>query len=185
MEVVDTNNTSQEGAPQDASRKLITHTATWGLYLGVALSLVTIVQMVAHLPGKVWWLQAIVWLSLLTFSYYAMKNYRLTTQGTPLSYGKALKVGFLTCLFATIILLAVTLIMLYAITPDYITTLKEELLVEMQAKLQDPDKVEMAYNMSSKFMTPGFIAVSSFLTTLFNGLIVSLIGAIFARSPRA
>ena len=185
MEVVDPNHTSTEGAPPNTSRKLITHTATWGLYLGVVLGLVTIIQMVAHLTGKVWWLQVIIWLSLLTFSYLAMRNYRHATQGTPLSYGKALKVGFLTCLFAAIILLAVNLLMLYAIVPDYITSIKEELLVELQAKLNDPDKAEMAYNMSSKFMSPGFIAVSSFLSALFNGLIASLICAIFAKSPRA
>ncbi|MDP4185786.1 MAG: DUF4199 domain-containing protein, partial [Bacteroidota bacterium] len=61
---------------------------------------------------------------------------------------------------------------------DQLKTIQEETLL---SKGYSPDMVQQQMDMASRFMTPGFIAVTSIITSTFMGFILSLITSIFTH----
>lgn len=165
---------------------LTVFSATWGLYLGVALSITTILQViyVVNSGEAPWWVTFLQWVFLFSITFLAMRAYRNLLPDGELAYGRALKVGFLVSVFAAIINLAVFLLMTLVIKTEYVAALHEQVSNVLERSVGDSDQLDMAYDMSIRFLSPTFLAVSTFFGMILNGLIASLITAIFAKTKR-
>lgn len=102
----------------------------------------------------------------------------------PFTYPRALGLGMATILFASLIMGVFYFVLYKFIDPELIDEMlaqSEEVL--LNSGLSD-DMVEQQIEMSSKFMNPAFMSISSIFSYLFYGFIVSLISSIFLKKKQ-
>ena len=110
-------------------------------------------------------------------------NYRDRKLGGYITYGKSLSTGFLTGLFASIIVGIYTFIYFTVIAPEMVDILiraAEDNMIEKSPDLTD-DQLDMAMNMTRKMMTPLGMSFWATLSNIFFSLIFALIVSIFVR----
>ena len=158
---------------------------TFGLYLGLALVLNSVIFYVAAAPFSevsryVSYIIIIAGLSLGMWSFGKSTG----SEGFP--YGKVLGLGVLQSLFASILIAFFTFVLYQFIDPgliDKLMAFTEEKLLSRGA--MNEDQVEAALSMSKKMMTPGIMAFSQVFSLTLMGTIFSLILAIFFKKKPA
>lgn len=169
---------------QQTTPNLMKTTMTSGAILGAALVIFTLILYMTGLTFS----KGISYLSFLLLIggiVLGIKNYKDQDQGF-ISYGRALGVGMLTTLFASIIVALFTYILYTLIDPSLVEKGMEMARAQMAAKgnLTD-EQMEMAMNISKKFMSPGVLAFMTILSYAFFGLIFSLIIAAFMKKDKS
>jgi hypothetical protein len=156
---------------------------TSGLYLGLALVLNTVIFYVLGKPfaDASGYISYTIIIGGIAYGMYAFGN-SAGEEGFP--YGRAVGLGTLQALFASIILAFFTFILYEFIDP----TLLEKLMAFTEEKLlsrgMSDDQVETMINMSKKMMTPTIMSISQIFSLTLMGLIFSLILAlIFKKKP--
>lgn len=155
--------------------------AMYGLYLGVALTLFSVVLYVAGQMQN-------NYLSMLSFLIMAIGiiiaqiNYRDRELGGAISYGQSVGFGTAVMLFVGIISALYALI-IYKVDPtlvDQIKIAQEETLLQRGFT---EEQIEASMSMTSKWMTPGWMSISVLFTSIFMGTIISLVTSIFVKRP--
>lgn len=169
---------------QENNPNLMKSTMTSGAILGVAL---VIFSLILYMTGLIFskGLNYISWLILVGGIVLGMKSYRDQQQGF-ISYGRALGVGMLTVLFASIIAALFNYILYAFIDPSLIEKSIEMARNQMVEKgtLSD-EQIEMGLNMTKKIMQPGIMSLMTILGSGFMGLIFSLIIAAFMKNEKS
>ena len=126
-------------------------------------------------------------IGLLSFAIYvivmffAQKSYRDQNVGIIISYGRALWVGFLSGLLATLLIITYNFVFFKFIAPDLLIRMAEEAQLKV-IEMDLPGDVEAkALENQMKFMTPGWIAIFSMFGSIFQSFVAALLGAIFAK----
>ena len=169
---------------QNASVKNIAF--TYGLLL--ALFSITI-SVVAYVTGnhldKNLWVSIISFLVTTALIIFGIKKFKVANDGF-LSLGEALKVGLAIAVISGIIVAVYNYIFMTAIEPDFINQLMEVSREEMikQNPNMTEKEMEMALNISKKFMSPGIMSAFAILGSLFTGFIISLIGGLIMKQNR-
>ena len=160
------------------------------LNYGVLLALLSIALQVvsyaldAHID-RPWWLGVVQLIISVGIVIMGLKAFRAENSGF-LTLGQALKTGIAISLIAGIISVIFNYIFINFIDPDFIQkTLefsKEQMIVQNPNMSQE--EMDMAMDISAKFMSPVVMSAIALLFTLFMGFIISLIaGLIMKRNP--
>jgi hypothetical protein len=157
---------------------------TYGLYLGLALVLVSAVYYVTGHPFA----KSASYVSygiMIIGIVLAQLNYRKSLGGL-MSYGQAVGIGLLTLVFASVITGFFTYLLHSVIDPSLQDQLRlniEEQLVK-QGNVPE-EQLEMAINMATKFQKPAIMFVMNIFNGAFMGLLISLISSIFTQKKPA
>ena len=160
------------------------------LNYGVLLALLSIVLQVisyvldAHID-RPWWLsvlQMVISVAVLTMGIKAYK----TGNAGYLTIGQALKTGVAISLIAGIIAVVFNYIFINYIDPDFIQKTLEfshDQMIESNPNMAQKD-IDMAMDLSARFMSPLWMSAFALLGTLFFGFIISLvIGLVMKKNP--
>ncbi|MCE4564360.1 DUF4199 domain-containing protein [Maribellus sp. CM-23] len=159
---------------------LLKSSLTSGIYIGVALILISVILYVAGLMFETW-AQYVSWPILLGGAVWAQLAYRKSLGGE-MTYGQALGVGVLALIFASV-LSSIYAYLLYAVIDpslqEQLRILTEQRIIE-QGKVPE-EQLDMVVGMATKFQKPAILAAFGILGGAFVGLIISLITAIFTK----
>ena len=152
----------------------------YGLYLAVALTLFSVILYVSGmiLNEKMGYISFAIIIAGIVISQI---NYREKELNGVISYGEAVGFGVAIMLFAGIVTALYTLILYTFVDPGLIEQMKvmqEEALLQ---KGMSEDQIDAAMSMTSKMMTPGWMAIMGLVGSVFMGTIVSLITSIFIK----
>lgn len=153
---------------------------TYGLYLGVALILISVAY---YATGNTFSksTQWVTYAVMIAGVVLAQLNYRKGL-GNEMTYGQALSVGVLSLVFASVISGFFTYLLYGIIDPslqDQLRLNMEEQIVK-QGKVPE-DQIDMAVEMATKFQKPAIMFAMSIFGGAFTGLIISLITSIFTQ----
>ncbi|MFZ6052210.1 DUF4199 domain-containing protein [Halocola ammonii] len=112
---------------------------------------------------------------------WILVNYRKTEGSGFVNYGRALGIGTLTFVWAGIISAVFSYIFFAFIAPDFVDRMLEMQYDQMIENGMSEDMADMAIGQSKIFMTPGWMSVFGFLSSVFFAFIISLIVAAFVR----
>jgi uncharacterized membrane protein YcjF (UPF0283 family) len=153
---------------------------TYGLYLGIAMILVSVVY---YATGNTFakstqWISYIVIIAGVILAQFSYRK----SLGDVMTYGQALGVGVLTMVFAAVISGFYTYLLYGIIDPSLQDQLRlsiEEQIVK-QGKVPE-EQIDMAVEMATKFQKPAIMFVMAIFSGAFVGLIISLITSIFTK----
>jgi len=153
--------------------------ALYGLYLGIAMTLFSVILYVTGQSQNK---------SLLLISYpliaigiiMAQINYRDHEMHGAISYGQAVGFGVAIMLFVGIIT-ALYSIIIFKVDPSLIDQMKIAQEEEFLKKGMSEDQIEASMALTSFIMTPGGLSIMSLFGSVFMGTIVSLITSIFVK----
>lgn len=160
------------------------------LNYGILLALLSIVTQVISYVLDVH-IDRPLWLTILQIAIsvgvvvMGLKAYKTANEGY-LTLIQALKIGVAISLIAGIIAVLFNYIFMNYIDPDYIQKamdFSQEQMIEQNPNMSQ-DQIDMAMNMSAKFMTPAVMAAFAMISSLFFGFLISLVtGLIMKRNP--
>jgi hypothetical protein len=164
---------------------LLRHTAIYGLLVGIALVLVSIVDSLLGFYGtnKAFGLlnyavpaAGIIWGAL---------QYRKESEGF-MTYGQVVGYGALLSVFSGIITAVYTILLVTVIDPGYVDRVQVLAAEQMYAMGTLTDQqIDQALEVSAKMMrSPSWILFGGLLSSVFIGTVVALIAAIFVRRNR-
>ncbi|QAA83046.1 DUF4199 domain-containing protein [Aequorivita sp. H23M31] len=163
---------------------------TIALNYGVLLALLSIALQViafvmdAHIDRPIWLtvLQLVISVGIVVLG---LKAYRTANAGF-LTLGQALKTGVAISLIAGIIGVIFNYFFMNYIDPDYVQKTLEfthDQMVQSNPNMSQKE-IDMAMDMSAKFMSPLWMSAFALISVLFFGFIISLIaGLIMKRNP--
>ncbi|HPE82329.1 MAG: DUF4199 domain-containing protein [Aequorivita sp.] len=160
------------------------------LNYGVLLALLSIVlQVISYVLDvhidRPWWLTVLQLLISVSVIVYGIKAFKTDNAGF-LTLGQALKIGLAISLIAGIIAVVFNYIFMNYIDPDFIQKTLDFSREQMLEKNPDmpQEQIDMAMNMSAKFMSPMIMSAFSIIATLFFGFIISLFaGLAMKKNP--
>lgn len=162
------------------NKSFFQHILNWGLIIGLAFIVLSVLLYILALQqNKVMGL-----VNLLLFAgliYLAQKKYRDSIPGLTLSYGKALLVGLLSSVVASVLLVVYNYIFFKYIDPSMLVVMQEQAQLKVMDQNLSAEIEEKVLDSQARFMTAGWISVFSTLGVIFQGLLVSLITSIFSK----
>jgi hypothetical protein len=157
---------------------------------GILLALLSIVLSVfAYVTNnhidRPWWLSVIGMIFMIAIIVYGIKAFR-KDNGDFLSVGEAIKIGLAISLISGIVVAVYNYVFVTMIEPDYITQLlvfTEEKMIAENPEMTE-SQLDMAMDMTEKFMSPMMMSAFSIIGTLFFGFIISLISGLILKQKR-
>lgn len=170
----------------DNNNYLVKYTMTYGLYLGMAFSLVVFIIHLAgriHVPGDG---IGIVNAMILSFSMlFFGKKYRDSLPAGNFLYRNALGFTFLLGIFSAFIYAFFSYWYYAAIEPNGMSYFIEQMrLMYSQQKNLTEDQVNALVSMYQSVISPGFMAFLVFFSQSFISLLMGLLLAVFIRTPQ-
>ena len=168
---------------EDNKNDILKHSATYGAIIGFALIIYTILLYIADLSLS----RGLGYLSyviIIAGLFLSIKKFRENEPLDAIKYGKALGVGVLTCVFMGFIGSVFTYLQFRFLDPDLVNKILEMSEEKLLDKGLSEDMIEMQSEFMMKFMSPGIMALSSFISYIFMGTVFSLIlAAILKKEP--
>lgn len=157
-----------------------------GVILGIALVVFSLILYITEQNENIW-LALLSYVILAGVLYFAIVNFRDKNQNGYLTYGKGVRVGFLTGLFASIILAIFLFVYVSYIDSDILNQAAinaEESILERSPNIGDAE-LEQALAIVGIFATPVMTAVMTIFWYSLVSLVFSLIISIFAKQEDA
>ena len=153
----------------------------WGLILGFTLILYSALLYFADqtLNKSLGYLSMVIY---ILFIYLGIRSYRNNYLNGFISYGQALGSGVLISLYAAILSAAFAYFLYSVIDPGLIQKLLNMSEQQLIDRGMTDDQIQMAMKVTSKFMNPLFLTISSLFSGVFFGFIISLLEAIFLKN---
>lgn len=153
---------------------------SYGLYLALALTLFSVILYASGLilNNKVGYFSIVLTIAGIVI---AQTNYRNKELNGVISYGEAVGFGTAIMLFAGIVTALYTLILYTFVDPGLIEQMK---VVQEEAMLQKgmtEGQIDATMSMTSKMMTPAWMAIMGLVGSVFIGTIISLVSSIFIK----
>jgi ABC-type antimicrobial peptide transport system permease subunit len=155
----------------------------YGLLLGITK---VIIELLNYAFGDLYvrppWVGILGFLAFIGFIIWAIKDFKDLNEGY-LNLGDAIKTGLGVSLIAGFIGAVFMYILIHYIEPDFIQKsleAQEQLMLEKNPDM-DEATLEMALDMTKKFMTPASILSITLAGTLIGGLLVSLIAGLIMQ----
>lgn len=151
------------------------HLTNWGFILGLALIGISLVLYLLDMTEAKWasWVSYAVIAALI----YVGTQAKRVQQGGVLSYGQGLGTGVGITFFGSILVAFYTFVFFRFIDPDMLQELLLRTEDEMYNQGLPDDQIEIAMNMTKKFMQPGPMAAMVVLSYTFVGFLISLVTA--------
>ncbi len=155
-----------------------------GAVLGLMLVAIAVIMWVVGVDAKesmsVSILNSII---TIVFIAYTIIQYRDTISEGFISYAESLKLGTTIAFFSSIIVTFYQFIHFSYIEPDSlkeILTLTEQAMLESNPEISD-EELDLALEMTSKFMQPHWMMIMGMLGGTFMGFLYSLVISIFVK----
>lgn len=156
------------------------------LEYAVIFSLITIALFaIGHYSG----FEKATWWRLLTFAAsvamvgWMIWNFRDKKNEGFLRLGQGVKLSFLTGIFAGIIGGVFTYIFITVITPDFMDSMQNEAIAQMEAQGLSEEQITQSLKFTGMFMSPVFMFLSSVLGSIISYVLLGLIfSAIMKRN---
>jgi len=158
------------------------HAITYGIYLGIALIILSLLFYVFDLYTENW-TSYITYAVLLGGVVISSIFYRDKHLGGFITFKQSFIVGFYTAIFAGIIAAIYTAVFMSFAGEEVkavIMKKAEESMIESNPEMTD-EQIDMAMNWTGKMMNPAWLTTISLLSNLFFGAIFSLLGSIFIK----
>ena len=126
-------------------------------------------------------LASISYVFIIAGLYLGIKDFRDNSRGGFLSYGGALGAGVVISIYVAIITAIFTILLYQVIDPGLVEKVKAVAEERLVNRGMTDEQIEMAMNVSGKFMSPVFMAINALIGSVFIGTIISLILAIFLK----
>jgi|SRR5690625_3349127 len=172
-----------ETATKNSFKKLALN---YGLLTGIfSILLSVIVYVMGSYLEKPWWSTVLITLVGFGITYYAILQYRGLLNGF-LNIGEAMKLGVAIALIAGIIAALSNYVFVTYIEPGLIDEMLElgrQQLEESGNSLSD-EQIEMSLEMSKKFMQPWMMAAMGVISSVFMGVIYSLIAGLILQKKK-
>jgi hypothetical protein len=152
----------------------------YGLLIAVAL---IVIHLVLYLIGQVQETAGMI-ISTLAFVaaiVIAQLDYRNKKLGGFITYGKAVKIGFLSILFASIIVAIYMFIYHSYINPGEMLQTKQDAIQDIYNMGLDPETEAQSIRMQDQIHTPLVYAIGTIFGYALMGIIVALITSIFIK----
>lgn len=148
---------------------------TYGGILGIVSILLSVIvySMGSYIEKPLWSTIAITFLGF-GITYYAIQQYR-TQLGGFISLGQAMKLGIAISFIAGVIAVISNYIFINYIEPDTIPMMLEQARIKLEESGASDEQIEMTLEMSEKFMKPAIMSAMGVLSSVFMGVIHSLI----------
>ncbi len=120
----------------------------------------------------------------LSFVFFGIKHFRDVQNNGKVSFGKALKIGVLISLFASVAFGILTVIYMTWVNPDFTAEYYGESIEQMRQALPADEfetKVEELEAAREMFSNPGFSFLLMALTVFIIGFIISLISSLILQ----
>ena len=157
--------------------------AKWGLYMGVLLGAVCVVQIGWMKLDVPWWINALMYTVYIVLLYAGIASWRKQRAGGYISYGQCMQFGVMQSVFSGVVYLLVWLIMALYIRPEYTGKMREYVLKALRQSV-DEEQLELALRSAAFYTSAFFLAVSAFVGAVLNGIFVSLVVSIFLKRNR-
>ncbi len=131
--------------------------------------------------GLLKWMPIIVFLIILLV---AQKQIVKMNSSYAFSFGKLFKVGFIISIIAAIGMLIYFNIYIQLINPDFADKILEISRTEMAKNGLNDEQIEKGIEMTHKFISPTFMMVMSFISSILFGSITSAIGAAIFKNEK-
>ncbi|MCF8464132.1 MAG: DUF4199 domain-containing protein [Flavobacteriales bacterium] len=149
------------------------HLMNWGGILGLALIGISLVLYLLDMT-EAKWAQWISYAVIAALIYLGTQAKRINQDGA-LSYGQGLGTGTGIAFFASIMVAFYTFVFFSFIDPDTLEQLVLRAEDQMYEQGLPDDQVEIAMEMTKKFMQPGPMAAMVVLSYTFVGFLISLV----------
>jgi len=158
------------------------HALTYGIYLGVALIILSLLFYVLDMYTYKW-TEYIGYAFVLGFIIIASISYRDKHLNGLITYGQSFSVGFLTGLFAAIIASVFIYIFMIYIGDDYKAIMMEQSEEEILKRSPDisDEQLDVALKLAERLTRPGWLVVITFFGNLFFSVIFAFIVSIFVK----
>lgn len=156
----------------------------YGLYLGLALVFMNIIQYVLDVYNPPFWVGLITYAVVIAGIVYGQINYRNKELGGFISYSQCLGFGVFISLFAAIIYGFYFAVLIGVIDTTYMDKMMEVIIEKYQEAGLSDDQIEAAMDMVKKFQNPIITVVSSVFSFVFMGTLFSLITSIFIKKEK-
>ena len=165
---------------------LVRHAATYGLYIGLALILLSLLNYLFGLYGQNKIFNILTtWLIPIAGIVWATIQYRDREKGGFISYGDSVGYGVLLSLFYGIITTTFSVLLIYVISPDYADKIMEAAAETLyESGIYTESQIEAVTVMMERFNTPTFMLIGGVVGTAIIGLIISLITSIFTKRTK-
>lgn len=150
----------------------------YGVLTAIGLIALTLIIYFADLQTERW-VAWIGYLILLAGLFLGTKAFRDEFNGGFISYGRSLGFGTLTIFFAAIISAVFVFIFYKFVAPDAMGPIKAA--AEEQMLRANPNMSDQEYDMAMRFVSPGFIAITTVFSYTFIGFVLSLIVSAFLK----
>jgi len=156
---------------------LLRHTATYGLYIGLAL---IVLALAGYLLNKSFNILS-TWVIPVLGIAWATIQYRDKEKGGFLSYGDSVGYGTLLALFYGIVS-AVFVLLVATFDPNYIERLLELQRIALEESgLYSEQRIDETMALSEIIYTPPLLFIGHILLSVVSGVIISLITSIFIK----
>ena len=154
----------------------------YGLLTGLVSIIISFVINVAHLeatPAK--WLASLV---LVAGIVLAQRFYKLHNAGY-MSYGQGMGISMLLSLVVGVLSSIFTYVYVTVIDTDIINRIMEKTRSDMESRggISD-EEIDRAMQMTTKFMTPGYMSVMVVVLSLLSGLLIGLVVSAFIKHSK-
>jgi len=151
-----------------------------GLMLSLILIVVDLIGGFAHLRFDTWfkWLSTII--TFVGIIVFCIQFGKQQTDGV--TFGKVFGYGFKIALLVSALMAVYSLLSVFVIFPEFLDQLLAKTRTDMEAKgNMSEEQIDVAVNMTKKFMKPIPLMLFAFLATLFFSTIAALLGAAFTK----
>ena len=155
-------------------------TLLYGLLLGAALVVLQLVLFLIDMH-KDTAATYIFLVFMLTGVVLAILDYRNKKLNGFISYGKSVKIGFLTMFFASILVAVYTYLFYTAISPGDLQEIRLEQAQNVYNQNLDPDAEAQAIKWQNYFISPVVLSFSMILYYAVVGILMSLFASIFLK----
>ena len=155
-------------------------TLTYGILLGVAMIVLHLVMFLLdmHKNQNLSYITLVLILIGMTVGTIDYRNKKLNGF---ISYGQAVKIGFLTILFAAIVSAVYTYIFYSAISPGDLQDIRMEQAQDVYNRNLDPDAEAQMLKWQGYFITPFVLSFGSVIFYAIPGILIALFIAIFLK----
>ena len=167
--------------PEEAGNRVLKPTLEYGVISALVMIAYTLV---AYFLGFImqsllnWVITMFIYAVLIT---WVLTNYRSSEGEGYLNYGRALGIGTLSFVWAGLITAIFSYFFFANIAPDLIDQILEKQYNEMIEDGMSEDMADMITRQSERFMTPFWMSIGGFFSSVFFAFIISLIAAAFVR----
>ncbi len=156
------------------------HALSWGFLAALVVIILSLISYMADIgESKIMqWVQVLIVIAMIVVSQVFYKN---ENPGQTITYGKALGVGFMTGVFAALILAIYNYVFFAFIAPDMIEYIRQQAELAVIQQNLPASAEQKALEMQEKFITPLMISVMSIFQIAWWGFVGALLSSAFTK----